>query len=157
MHAPENVPALSKSQKVNGKRLVDLADILKAHTSKAICISCHKHIDPIGLGLESYDPYGKWRTTYKNKRPVKASGRFPNGDQFQTPDQMKEILVNEYEKPIVKNIAERMLSYAIGRKINPYDRPAVKRICTALEENGFKMNTLIREIVNSPQFKRRQD
>ena len=157
MHAPENVPALSKSQKVNGKRLVDLAEILKAHTSKAICISCHKHIDPIGLGLESYDPYGKWRTIYKNKRPVKASGRFPNGDQFQTPDQMKEILVNEYEKPIVKNITERMLSYAIGRKINPYDRPAVKRIYTALEKNGFKITTLIQEIVSSPQFKRRQD
>ena len=73
------------------------------------------------------------------------------------PGQMKEILVNEYEKPIVKNIAERMLSYAIGRKINPYDRPAVKRICAALEENEFKMNTLIREIISSPQFKSRQD
>jgi len=157
MHAPENVPALSKSQKVDGKRLVDLADILKAHTSKAICISCHKHIDPIGLGLESYDPYGKWRTSYKNKRPIKAFGQFPNGDQFQTPGQMKHILVNEYQKLIVRNIVERMLSYAIGRKINPHDRPAVKRICAALEENEFKMNTLIRGIISSPQFKSRQD
>jgi len=157
MHAPENVPALSKSQKVDGKRLVDLADILKAHTSKAICISCHKHIDPIGLGLESYDPYGKWRTSYKNKRPIKAFGQFPNGDQFQTPAQMKQILVNEYQKPIVKNMVERMLSYAIGRKINPHDRPAVKRICAALEENEFKMNTLIRGIISSPQFQSRQD
>jgi len=157
MHAPENVPALSKSQKVDGKRLVDLADILKVHTSKAVCISCHKYIDPIGLGLESYDPFGKWRTAYKNKRPVKVSGKFPNGDQFQTPAQMKEILINEYEKPIVRNIVERMLSYAIGRKINPHDRPTVKRICAALEQNEFKMNTLIRGIIRSPQFKSRQD
>ena len=157
MHAPENVPALSKSQKVDGKRLVDLADILKAHTSKAICTSCHKHIDPIGLGLESYDPYGKWRTSYKNKRPIKAFGQFPNGDQFQTPGQMKQILVNEYQKPIVKNIVERMLSYAIGRKINPHDRPVVERICAALEENEFRMNTLIRGIISSPQFQSRQD
>jgi len=158
MHAPENVPALSKSQKVDGKRLVDLADILKAHTSKAVCISCHKHIDPIGLGLESYDPYGKWRTTYRNnKRPVKASGQFPNGDPFQSPGQMKEILVNEYQKPIVKNIVERMLSYAIGRKIDPHDRPVVERICAALEENEFRMNTLIRGIISSPQFQSRQD
>ncbi len=157
MHAPENVPALSKSQKVDGKRLVDLADILKAHTSKAICTSCHKHIDPIGLGLESYDPYGKWRTSYKNKRPIKAFGQFPNGGQFQTPSQMKQILVNEYQKPIVKNIVERMFSYAIGRKINPHDRPAVKKICAALEENEFRMNTLIRGIISSPQFQSRQD
>ena len=157
MHAPENVPALSKRQKVDGKRLVDLADILKAHTSKAICTSCHKHIDPIGLGLESYDPYGKWRTSYKNKRPIKAFGQFPNGDQFQTPGQMKQILINEYQKPIVKNMVERMLSYAIGRKINPHDRPVVERICAALEENEFRMNTLIQGIISSPQFKNRQD
>jgi hypothetical protein len=157
MHVPENVPALSKSQKVDGKRLVDLADILEAHTSKAICTSCHKHIDPIGLGLESYDPYGKWRTSYKNKRPIKAFGQFPNGDQFQTPGQMKQILVNEYQKPIVKNMVERMLSYAIGRKINPHDRPVVERICAALEENEFRMNTLIQGIISSPQFKNRQD
>ena len=157
MHAPENVPALSKSQKVDGKRLVDLADILKAHTSKAICTSCHKHIDPIGLGLESYDPYGKWRTSYKNKRPIKAFGQFPNGGQFQTPGQMKQILINEYQKPIVKNMVERMLSYAIGRKINPHDRPVVERICAALEENEFRMNTLIQGIISSPQFRNRQD
>ena len=157
MHAPENVPALSKSQKVDGKRLVDLADILKAHTNKAICISCHKHIDPIGLGLESYDPYGKWRTSYKNKRPIKAFGQFPNGDQFQTPNQMKQILVNEFQKPIVKNMVERMLAYAIGRKIDPHDRPAVKKICAALEKNEFRMNTLIRGIISSPQFQNRQD
>jgi hypothetical protein len=70
---------------------------------------------------------------------------------------MKQILVSEYQKPIVNNIVERMLSYAIGRKINPHDRPAVKRICAALEENEYRMNTLIRGIISSPQFKSRQD
>jgi hypothetical protein len=157
MHSPENVPALSKSEKVDGKRLVDLADILKAHTSKAICISCHKHIDPIGLGLESFDPYGKWRTSYKNKRPIKSIGQFPNGGNFQSPKEMKQILISEYQKPIVKNIVERLFSYAIGRKIQPYDRPAVERICAALEHNKFKMNTLIQEIISSSQFQSRQD
>ena len=157
MHAPENIPALSKSEKVNGKQLVDLADILKAHTSKAICISCHKHIDPIGLGLESFDPYGKWRTRYKNKRPVKAVGQFPNGDKFQTPKQMKQILISDYQEPIVKNITERMFTYAIGRKIQPCDQPTVRRICATLKQNEFKMNTLIREIITSPQFQNRQD
>jgi hypothetical protein len=130
---------------------------LKAHTSKAICISCHKHIDPIGLGLESFDPYGKWRTSYKNKRPIKAIGQFPNGGNFQSPKEMKQILISEYQKPIVKNIVERLFSYAIGRKIQPYDRPAVERICAALEHNKFKMNTLIQEIISSSQFQSRQD
>ena len=70
---------------------------------------------------------------------------------------MKQILINEYQKPIVKNMVERMLSYAIGRKINPHDRPAVERICAALEEDKFRMNTLIQGIISSPQFKNRQD
>jgi len=70
---------------------------------------------------------------------------------------MKQILVSEYQKPIVNNIVERMLSYAIGRQINPHDRPAVKRICAALKENEYRMNKLIRGIISSPQFKSRQD
>jgi len=157
MHAPENVPALSKSEKVDGKKLTDLADILKVHTSKAICVSCHKHIDPLGLGLENFDPFGKWRASYRNKRPVRSSGVFPNGDTFERPRRMKQILVEEYRDPIVKNIAGRMLAYALGRKLEPHDRPALRRICDTLEQDGFKINTLIADIIRSKQFQCRQD
>jgi hypothetical protein len=157
LHAPENIPALSQSERVNGKRLEDLSDIMKAHTSKAICVSCHQHIDPLGLGLENFDPYGKWRTTYRNRRPVKSNGTFPNGQAFNTPRAMKEVLLSEYREPIVKNFAERLLAYAIGRKLEPHDRPTVQRLCAALEADRYKMNTLIRGIIASPQFQQRQD
>ena len=157
LHAPENIPALSQSERVNGKKLEDLADIMKAHTSKAICVSCHQHIDPLGLGLENYDPSGKWRTTYPNRRPVKSDGAFPNGAAFNTPRAMKQILLKDYRDPIVRNFTERLLAYAIGRKLEPHDRPAVDRICAALAADGYKMNTLIRGIVASPQFQQRQD
>ena len=157
MHAPENVPALSESEKVDGKKLTDLADILKAHTSKAVCVSCHKHIDPLGLGLENFDPFGKWRTAYRNKRPVRSSGVFPSGETFETPGRMKEVLLGEYREPIVKNIAGRMLAYALGRKLEPHDRPAVRRICDTLEQDAFKINTLISAIARSRQFQCRQD
>jgi hypothetical protein len=157
LEAPENVPALSKSEKKDGKKLVDLADILKAHTSKAICMACHKHIDPIGLGLETFDPSGKMRNKYPNKRPVKADGVFPNGGKFKTPKEMKKILLSEYQEEIVQNISERMLAYSIGRKIHPYDRLVVDRILAALEKDGHKMNTLIIEIIKSKPFQYRQD
>ena len=81
-----------------------------------------------GLGLENFDPSGKWRTTYRNRRPVKSDGMFPNGKTFNTPRAMKGILLSEYREPIVKNFAERLLAYAIGRKLEPHDRPTVKRI-----------------------------
>lgn len=157
LHAPENIPALSQSERVNGKKLEDLADIMKAHTSKAICVSCHQHIDPLGLGLENFDPSGKWRTTYPNRRPVKSDGAFPNGAAFNTPRAMKQILLKDYRNPIVRNFTERLLAYAIGRKLEPHDRPTVDRICAALAADGYKMNTLIRGIVASPQFQQRQD
>ena len=157
LHAPENIPALSQSERVNGKRLEDLADIMKAHTSKAICVSCHQHIDPLGLGLENFDPYGKWRTTYNNRRQVKSNGKFPDGQDFNTPRAMKGVLLNEYRAPIVKNFAERLLAYAIGRKLEPHDRATIQRLCAALEADGYKMNTLIRGIIASPQFQQRQD
>ena len=157
MHAPENVPALSKSEKVDGKKLTDLADILKAHTSKAACISCHKHIAPLGLGLENFAPFGKWRTAYRNRRPVRSKGVFPSGETFETPGRMKQVLLGEYRESIVTNIAGRMLAYALGRKLEPHDRPAVRRICDTLKQDGFKINTLISSIVRSRQFQCRQD
>jgi hypothetical protein len=157
MQPPEDIPPLAESEKVDGKPLEDLVDILQAHTSKAACVSCHKHIDPIGLGLEKFDPYGKWRETYDNKRPIQASGVFPNGGIFQNPQQMKRILLDEYREPIVRNIAQRQLAYAIGRKLAPHDRLAVDRMQLALEEDGYKMNTLIVQVVTSKQFQCRQD
>lgn len=157
LEVPENVPALSKSEEKDGKKLVDLADIMKAHTSKAICMSCHQHIDPIGLGLENFGPFGRMRNQYKNRRPIKADGVFPNGGTFKTPKEMKKILLGEYQPLIVKNITERMLAYAIGRKLRPYDRLGVDRIRTALEKDGYKMNTLILEIIKSKPFQYRQD
>ncbi|MDX1565008.1 MAG: DUF1592 domain-containing protein [Phycisphaeraceae bacterium] len=157
LHAPENVPALSKSAEKDGKRLEDLADIMKAHASKPICASCHKHIDPIGLGLERFGPLGHMRGRYPNKRPVKADGVFPNGGAFKTPKEMKAVLLTEYRPQIVQNAVERMLAYAIGRRIRPFDRPTVERIPAALEKDEYRMNTLITQVVLSKPFQYRQD
>jgi hypothetical protein len=70
---------------------------------------------------------------------------------------MKGILLSEYRESIVKNFAERLLAYAIGRKLEPHDRPTVKRICAVLKADGYKMSTLIRGVIASPQFQKRQD
>ena len=92
-----------------------------------------------------------------NRLKVKSNGTFPNGQDFNTPRAMKGVLLNEYRAPIVKNFAERLLAYAIGRKLEPHDRPTIQRLCAALEADGYKMNTLIRGIIASPQFQQRQD
>jgi hypothetical protein len=70
---------------------------------------------------------------------------------------MKQTLLNEYREEIVRNIASQMFAYALGRKLEPYDRPAVDRICKVLKSNGYKMNILIEQIVLTKQFLQRQD
>ena len=70
---------------------------------------------------------------------------------------MKRVLFDEYRAEIIRNIARQMFAYALGRKLEPHDRPAVDRICEELKSNGYKMNTLIEQIVLSKQFRLRQD
>ena len=158
MVPPENVPPLSKSEKAaSGKKLTRLVDILAAHTAKAACISCHQHIDPLGMGLENFSPFGDYRTKYKDKQNIISQGKLPNGKTFSTPNELKVLLLDFYKDNIVENSIKRMLSYAIGRKLRPYDKPTIKTIHKKMAANNYSMNTLIREIIKSKQFQHRQD
>ena len=157
MVPPENVPPLSKSEKAGGKTLTRLVDILAAHTAKAACISCHQHIDPLGMGLENYGPFGDYRTKYKDKQTIVSEGKLPNGKTFSNPQQLKVLLLDFYKDAIVKNSIKKMLSYAIGRKLKPYDIPTIKTIHKNMAANNYSMNTLITEIIKSKQFQYRQD
>ena len=73
-----------------------LVDRLKQHVSKAVCNACHKEIDPLGLGLENFAQFGDWRTQYPDKAPVVSSGVMPNGKAFQSPREMKTLLLESH-------------------------------------------------------------
>ncbi|MEE2639620.1 MAG: DUF1588 domain-containing protein [Planctomycetota bacterium] len=158
MHPPENIPPLAESIKKIPKNLPrQPREILKLHTSRPSCVACHQHIDPLGLGLENFSPSGEWRTAYADKSPVHGEGKLPNGKQFASPQQLKNELLAFYGEKIVDNMVRRMLAYASGRKIFPHDRPEIERIKRVLQENDYKMVTLIEQIVLSSQFRMRQD
>ena len=157
MVPPENVPPLSKSEKAGGKKLTRLVDILAEHTAKAACISCHQHIDPLGMGLENFGPFGEYRTKYKDKQQIISQGKLPNGKTFSNPQQLKVLLLDFYKDAIVKNSIKRMMSYAIGRKLRPYDIPTIEAIKKKMASNNYSINTLISEIIMSKQFQYRQD
>ena len=157
MVPPENVPPLSKSEKVAGKQLTRLVDILAAHTNKSACRSCHQHIDPLGMGLENFGPFGDYRTKYKDKQTIVSNGKLPNGKTFKTPNELKVLLLDYYKDDIVKNTIKKMLSYAMARRLRPYDRPTLEAIHKKMSANNYSMNTLIYEIIKSNQFQYRQD
>ncbi|MFT5525368.1 MAG: hypothetical protein ACI9G1_001366 [Pirellulaceae bacterium] len=158
MHPPENIPPLAEAEKRVAKELANSpAEILKVHTAQASCRACHQHIDPLGLGLENFSPNGDWRTTYPSKAAIPSSGRLPNGREFTTPKQLKQELLAYYKDQIIDNIIRKMLSYAIGRELKPYDRVTIERIHKELIDNDYRIGVLIEQIVLSEQFRFRQD
>lgn len=158
LEPPPNIPSLEEAREaLNLKKNPSVAEVIKQHVSKSECISCHKAIDPLGLGLENFAPTGGWRTLYPDKAPIESAGVMPNGKTFKTPGEMKLLLLELYEDDIAQNFVEQMFAYALGRKLEPFDRVSLEQIVGKVKEDGYKLNTVIEQIVLSKQFRYRQD
>ena len=158
MEAPEDVPSLDEAREaLNIRRNPSVSELIKQHVSRAACHSCHREIDPLGLGLENFAQFGEWRTQYPDKLPVIASGVMPNGKPFKSPREMKELLLEVYRDDIAANFAKKLFAYALGRKLEPYDRVALEEVVSRAKQDGYRTNTFIEQIVLSAQFRCRQD
>ncbi len=135
----------------NAHEEVGLRRILEMHRASPECNSCHVKMDPLGLGLENFDPTGRWRTSY-GKAPVDPSGVMADGRSFQGPAQLKNLLLTEKAK-IARNFSSRMLSYALGRSILFTDEPALQRLDETLLKTNFNPESFIIEIVKSYPFR----
>ena len=128
-----------------------LRKILELHRAKPDCQSCHEKMDPLGLGLENFDPTGRWRTSY-GKASIDPSGVMADGRSFQGPVELKAILLSEKGK-IARNLSSKMLSYALGRSILFTDEPALQRLDNCLLQNNFNPELFIIELVKSYPFR----
>jgi hypothetical protein len=148
---PPDVPVLQES---NLGIDASLRERLQQHRANASCAVCHDRMDPIGFGLENYDASGAWRDR-DGKFPVDSSGNLPGGVSFTGPKELKQILKSQSDL-FARNVTDKMLTYALGRGIENYDRPAVDEITQRLAANGYKFSTLVMGIVNSKPFQMRQ-
>lgn len=146
---PPVVAELSEDEKLHNE--LGLRKILELHRSKPDCQSCHEKMDPLGLGLENFDPGGRWRSTYGHV-PIDASGVMADGNQFDGPAELKLLLMTEKEK-IARNLSSKMLSYALGRSLLFTDEPALRRLDKCLLENNFNPEFFIIELVKSYPFR----
>jgi hypothetical protein len=148
---PPDAGALDESQ-------VNLAGTVREqfekHRSQPVCAACHVRMDPLGFGFENYDAIGRWRT-HEGKFPVDASGTLPGGHAFSGASELKAILKNEKEA-FGRCLTEKMLTYALGRGLERYDRPAVDEICRRLAQNHYRFSSLILGIVQSLPFQMRR-
>lgn len=137
----------------NGAQMT-LRERLEKHRSLPACAACHEKMDALGFGLENYDAVGAWRTE-DGGVPVDAAGELPGGRSFRGPKDLKALLADTERDAFVRCLTEKMLTYALGRGLEPYDKPAVDRICLELENNGFRFSQLVRSIVESLPFRMR--
>lgn len=128
-----------------------LRRILELHRASPECKSCHVKMDPLGLGLENFDPMGRWRTSY-GKAAVDASGVMADGRSFEGPAELKTLLMSEKAK-IARNFSARMLSYALGRSVIFTDEPALQRLDETLLKTNFNPENFLIELVKSYPFR----
>ena len=131
-------------------------ETLEAHREDPSCAGCHAAIDPIGFGLENFDSIGRWRTT-QNGATINTSGELPDGRKFQSPAELRAILLEEKDL-FVRNMAEKLLAYALGRELTPYDRPIIAKISKKVAEDDYQIHRMFLEVVQSyPFLNRRSD
>jgi hypothetical protein len=110
-------------------------------------------MDPLGFGLENFNAIGAWRTE-DGKAPVDASGVLPDGRTFQTPAELKKLLLSDREV-VVRAMVEKMMIYALGRGLERYDKPAESEILAKLPAQGYRFSEMVLDIVGSLPFENR--
>jgi hypothetical protein len=144
---PDNVPQLNDA---NIGTEVSLRERLEQHRRDPNCSPCHVLMDPLGFGLENYDAVGAYRAQ-DGKFPVDSSGMLPGGQSFSGSKGLKQILRGKSEA-FVRNVSEKLLTYALGRGLERFDRPTVDAISREVTAQNYRFSALVMEVVRSRPF-----
>lgn len=128
-----------------------IRDLLTKHRENPTCANCHQKMDPIGFGLENFDPTGRWRNSYGDK-PIIAWDTLPSGEVFKGPMELKKILATK-EDEFARTLSEKMFIYAIGRNVGFVDELYIQRLVKNLKDNRFDTEKFIIELVNLEPFR----
>jgi len=124
---------------------------MAAHRSNPVCAACHTMIDPAGFALEGFDAIGRLREVDQWFNPIDTSGVLPDGTSFDGVTELRAALV-EYPERFVGTFTEKLMTYALGRGLEYYDMPTVRKIVRESATNDYSMQSIIVGIVNSYPF-----
>ena len=150
---PPNVPSLDVKKGDNGLPLT-MRQQMEQHRANPVCASCHKVMDPLGFALENFDATGKWRAT-DGGNPIDSSGTTPEGIPFQGPAELRKLLLTHPEL-FVTTVTEKLLTYALGRGVEYYDAPAVRKIIREAAPDNYRWSSLMTGIIQSTPFQMRR-
>jgi hypothetical protein len=149
--APPAVPALEKTGAIGS---LPLRQLMEQHRANPVCRACHAPMDPLGFALENFDAVGKWRTVDAGT-PVDASAVLPDGTAFEGPSGLRTVLLQRPEQ-FAGTVAERLLTYAIGRGLEYYDMPAMRQILREAAKDEYRWSALILAVTKSTPFQMRR-
>jgi cytochrome c553 len=147
---PANVPDLEASGEAKDGRLLSVAEQLAMHRASPACSSCHNVIDPIGLSLDHFDVTGAWRIKDRGVR-VNVAGELYDGTKLNGAADLRAAIVSKFDV-VVTHLTERLLSYALGRRIEYFDMPAVRAIVRDAKTQDYRLSSLILGVVRSAAF-----
>ena len=149
---PPDIPSLAET--TDEGEALSMRAAMEKHRSNPACASCHSQMDPLGFALENFDAIGRWRTRGESNETIDASGLLPDGTAFEGPDEMRAALLKNPDR-FVGTVAEKLLTYALGRNLESFDMPAVRGIVREAAENNYRFSSLVFAIVQSTPFQMR--
>jgi hypothetical protein len=152
--APPDVPALDKQDAAAVANLT-MRQRTELHRTNPVCANCHQILDPIGFGLEKFDAIGRWREKDSNGLEIDSTGELPGGKQFAGPKDLKSILAGRSDD-VARNLLERLLGYALGRKLEGYDEIVVDELMDGVAADGYRMRSIIYGVITSYPFTNRR-
>jgi hypothetical protein len=151
---PPNVPPLEKQDQQTVATLT-LRQRTELHQKESTCANCHKILDPIGFGLENFDAIGRWREQDDSGGAIDPSGELPGGKHFSSPRELKAVIAARKED-LARNFTGKLLAYALCRQLEGYDEIVLDQLMETISRDGYRMRTIISEIISSYPFTHRR-
>jgi len=148
---PPNVPPFDEGDR--NQKPKSVRERMEIHRKNPVCAACHAQLDPLGFAFENFNAIGGWRTM-DGTSTIDASGAFPDGIKFEGPATFREALGNHNEQ-FVGVVVERLLTYALGRGAESYDKPAIRKIAAESAQDNHRWSSIILGIVKSIPFQMR--
>jgi mono/diheme cytochrome c family protein len=147
-----NVPALDEG---TVSASLPMRERLAAHRKNAVCASCHRTIDPVGFALENFNAVGQWRNYEGEGEPIDVSGALPGAGEFRGVAGLEDALLSRPEM-FTGALTEKLLTFALGRGVEYYDAPAVRKIVRDAAKDRYRFSSIILGIVKSTPFQMRR-
>jgi len=155
---PSNVPPLNEDAN-RGGRILTMRERMEEHRRNPACAQCHKIMDPIGLSMENFDAVGAWRMRDGDSvtgpgTPIDARGELLDGTKINGVVTLRQALLRQPDL-FVGTVTEKLMIYALGRGLQPYDMPSVRAIVRETAQNNYRFSSIVMGIVNSTPFQKR--